>query len=113
VPRLRAAAPWEKNCVSGDGGGVGFGGCEQFATGEPADGGLHGAAGEAGVFGELLVADGDGRFAAGLLAGQPEVGEEGCGAVVVAGEVAEEGVEDVVVEFGLSWCRLGHGCTNE
>ena len=61
---------------------------------------MGGAAGEAGVFGEILIADADGSAAEGLLAGEPQVNEEGGGSAVVAGEVAEKGVEDVVVDLG-------------
>lgn len=46
---------------------------------------------------------------AGLLAGEPEIDEEGRRFAVVTGEVAEEGVEDVVVELDLG----GHGCTDD
>ena len=99
---LRAASPGELDGVAGDCGGGGLGGGEELAADKPADGGLCGTTGQAGVFGELLIADVDGGLAAGLLAGQPEVDEEGCGAVIVAGEVAEERVEDVVVELDLA-----------
>jgi len=47
--------------VGGDGRGVGFGRGEELAGKEPADRGLGGAAGEAGVFGEGLEADVDGE----------------------------------------------------
>ena len=40
-----------------------------------------------------------------LLAGEPEIHEEGGGFAVVAGEIAQERVEDVVVELDL---RVGH-----
>ena len=98
---LGTAAPGELHGVAGDGGSVGPGGGEEFAAEQPADGRLRGAAGEAGVLGEALIADADGGAVAGLLASQPEIDEEGGGLAVVAGEVAEESVEDVVVEFDL------------
>ena len=105
------AAPGKLHGVAGDGGRVGFGDGDELAAQEPADGGLRGAAREAGVFGELLVAEVDGCFAAGLLASKPEVDEERCGFAVVAGEVAEEGVEDVVVQLNLLDLG-GHSCTD-
>ena len=62
---------------------------------------LRGAAREAGVLRELDVADGDGRFSAGLLAGEPEVDEKRRGLAIVAGKVAQQRVEDVVVDRDL------------
>ena len=82
----------------GDGGGALFGCGEQFPAAEPAYGGLDGTFGDADVFGEFLVADLNGCAAAGLFGGEPKIDEKADRAAVVANQIAQEHVGDVVVD---------------
>ena len=91
--------------VLGSGGNGLAGDGEEFAAQEPADAGLRGAFGDADIFGEFAVADGDGATAALLFGGDPEIDEEAGGAAVAADEIAEECVDNVVVELGHDVCR--------
>jgi hypothetical protein len=100
-----AASPRGEDFIGGRGGDGGFGGGEEFAADEPTYGGLGRAFGDTDGFGELLVADGDGRGPTLLLRGEPDVDEEAGGAAVVANEIAEKDVGDVGVE-------LEHGYTD-
>ena len=115
VSSAGAVSPGGEDFVGGRGGYGGLGCREKFAADEPGDGGLGRTFGDAGGFGELLIADGDcggtallGRFLLLrllLLRGEPEIDKEAGGAAVVADEVAEENVGDVGVE-------LEHGYTD-
>jgi hypothetical protein len=80
-------------------------GFDEFAAVQGAEGGLHGALGESGFLRDLVVAQAD-RFGAfaGRASAEEEIDHEGGGTVVVADEVAEEHVDDVMVEV-----EDGHG----
>ena len=95
----RAVSPWRKDRVLGCCGNGGLGGDEELAADQPAYGRLRGTLGDADGFGEILITDGDGRVAALLLAGKPEVDEKARRAAIVADEVAQENVGDIRVEF--------------
>src|SRR5213593_4593286 len=72
---------------------------DQLAAVEMADGRLHRALGEAGVVGDPLVADARAPGAAvARAAPEMEVDGEGGGRLVVAHQVAHQGVENVVVD---------------
>ena len=71
----------------------------ELAADQPAYGRLRGTLGDADGFGEILITDGDGRVAALLLAGKPEVDEKARRAAIVSDEVAQENVGDIRVEF--------------
>ena len=94
----RGGPPGSEGRVVWDGGGIFLGGGEQFAAAEPAYGGLDGTFRNADIFGEFLVADLNGSAAAGLLGGEPKIHEKADGAAIVAHEIAQKHVGDVVVE---------------
>ncbi len=74
-------------------------GLDQPAAAQDAQGLLDGALGEAGVLGDLAVAQADGGRALGAgAAPEEQVHEERRGAAVVADQVAEQDIDDVAVE---------------
>src|SRR6185437_606550 len=98
----RSPPPRELRGVDGHSRRVCLADAEQLAAKKPADGGLRRTAREAGVLRELDIADGDRFFAAALLAHQPEINEKRGGLTVVTRQVAQQRVEDVVVN-GDRW----------
>jgi len=91
-------APRAEHRIARRGGGVIFRGGEELSADQPAHGGLHGTLGDTDVFGDFLIADLDDAVLVLLLGSEPEIDEEGHRAVVVADQVAEENVHDVIVE---------------
>jgi len=73
-------------------------GSKQAAPEQPRNRSLRCGAGKPGFLGECSVADGDSLIDALLLGSQPQVNNKRGRFVIVADQIAHEGIDDVAVE---------------